>query len=74
MVWFCGENGLVSYDSKGVDDGCKWRAGTGYTEVRLGVALCSKGMMVEEGRWWDDGFTMRERWEGVESPGAYVDD
>ena len=28
MVWAHGENGVL-YDSKGVDGGCKWRAGTG---------------------------------------------
>ena len=49
--------------------------------------VCSCGYRVDQGLngWREDGLgqqrhdgggcaTMRERWEGVESPGAYVDD
>ena len=53
MVWARGENGEVPYGQKGVDDGCKQKAGTGQIEVRLDgvkVALGGRGMTVEAAR------------------------
>ena len=43
MVWACGENGLQPLGQKGVDLGCKWRAGMRETEVRLD-AWCEGGL------------------------------
>ena len=52
--------------------GCKWKAGTGQTEVKQD--RWSEGGL---GQQMDDcggSSTMCKRQEGVESPGAYVDD
>ena len=43
MVWACGENG--------VDGGCKWRAGTRWTEVRVdGWREYGLGQQRDDGR------------------------
>ena len=70
MVWACGENGLQPLGQKGVDGGCKWRAGTRETEVRLD-AWCEGGL----GQQRNDGggcATMHKRSERVESHETYV--
>ena len=56
----------------GVDGRSQWRMGTREIEVRLD-GWCEGGLVQQR----DDGggcATIRERWERVESPGAYVDD
>ena len=50
MVRTRGENGCVEYSQKGVDGGSKWKAGMGYTEVRLD-GWCDGGL----GQQGDDG-------------------
>ena len=57
---------------KGVDGGCKWSASMRQTEVRLD-GFCDGGLWQRRN---DDGgcVTMRERYERVQSPGAYVTD
>ena len=72
MVWACRKNGRVPYGQKGVDGESKWRTGTRETEVRLD-GRCEGGLG-QRGNDCGGCATMRERYERVESPLAYVTD
>ena len=72
MVWTRGENGRAPYGYKIVDDGSNWSAGARATEVNLNE-WCEGGL---EKKGNDNGIfsTMRERYEGMQRPVAFVDD
>ena len=75
LIWFGHVERMIEHRIYGLycfDGSNKWRAGTVLTEVRLD-GYCAGGLgkkRDDDGGW----ATICERYEAVESPGAYVDD